>query len=264
MSASRPSLLAPATAAILIAQQVASNASRDGLFLSSFAVTVFPYFMAGASLVAIPAAHASGRLLTRYGPARIAPVLLGLASILFFVEWTLLGWPRVASVLLYVHSVVLGAIGISAFWSLMNERFDPHSAKVLITRTAGAATLGGLLGGIGAERVAAILTPGALLLFLAMLGVLATVGAVAIARGTSAATRREEVSGDAPKPWTELRKTRLLRDLALVTVLGAAVAALADYFLKAEAVAWLGKGEPLVRFFGIFYAATVRAHSFCR
>jgi len=186
----------------------------------------------------------------------MAPILLAIGSVLFFSEWALLGWPRAASVLLYVHSSVLGAIGISTFWSLMNERFDPHSAKALIAKTAGAATLGGLLGGIGAERVAAILTPAALLLVLAMLGALASGAALAIARSPGAGHRSQEVTQEAPKPWSQLRHTRLLRDLALVTVLSAAVAALADYFLKAEAVAWLGKGDSLVRFFGIFYAAT--------
>ena len=206
--------------------------------------------------MAIPAAHASGRFLIRHGPARMAPVLLAIGSVLFVAEWALLGWPRAASALLYVHSSVLGAIGISTFWSVMNERFDPHSAKTLIAKTAGAATLGGLLGGIGAERVVAILTPGALLLILSGLGLLGAVGVMAIAHGPGAAIRSEAAAGEAPSPWSELRRTRLLRDLAFVTVLAAAVAALADYFLKANAVAWLGKGEPLVRFFGIFYAAT--------
>ena len=51
----------------------------------------------------------------------------------------------------------------------------------------------------------------------------------------------------------------LLRDLALVVALAAALAALVDYLLKAEVVSWFGKGEPLVRFFGFFYAGTALA-----
>ena len=51
----------------------------------------------------------------------------------------------------------------------------------------------------------------------------------------------------------------LLRDLALVVVAGAVLATLVDYALKVEAVAAFGKGEPLVRFFGLFYAATAAA-----
>ena len=62
--------------------------------------------------------------------------------------------PRIASAVLYFHTAVLSSIAISAFWSLLNERFDPHSAKALLARVAGAATFGGLLGGVGA-RVAA-------------------------------------------------------------------------------------------------------------
>ena len=164
-------LVAPLTAAALIAQQVGSNAIRDGLFLSWFPVTSLPYFIALSAILAIPAAQSSGRLLARFGPARVVPVVLGLSGVLFLAEWALLGWqPRAAAVLLYLHSSVLGAIAISAFWSLLNERFDPHSAKPLMAKVAAAATFGGLVGGVGAERAAALLPQGALLFVLGLAG----------------------------------------------------------------------------------------------
>ena len=122
--------MAPLTAAAIIAQQVGANAIRDGLFLTYFPVASLPYFMAGAAVLAMPAALFSGRWLTRLGPGRVVPF-------------------------------VLGAIAISGFWSLLNERFDPHSAKPLMAKVAAAATLGSLLGGVGAERVAALLPRGA-------------------------------------------------------------------------------------------------------
>ena len=59
--------------------------------------------------------------------------------------------------------------------------------------------------------------------------------------------------------WSEIRRVPLLRDLALVVALAAALAALVDYLLKAEVVSWFGKGEPLVRFFGFFYGGTALA-----
>ena len=153
----KPQLVAPLTAAALIAQQVGANAIRDGLFLSLFAVQSLPYFIAAAAVLAIVAAHFSGRLLTRLGPTRVVPALVAANAALFLVEWLLLGsQPRAAVVLLYLHSSVLGGIAISAFWSLLNERFDPHSAKPLMARVAGAATLGGFVGGVSAERVAAL------------------------------------------------------------------------------------------------------------
>jgi hypothetical protein len=256
VSESRVHVIAPLTAAALIAQQVGSNAIRDGLFLSHFSVTTLPYFIAGSALLAIPAAQASGRLLVRFGPNRVVPALLALSGALFLTEWALLGSkPRLAAVLLYLHSAVLGGIAISAFWSLLNERFDPHSAKPLLARVAAAATFGGLVGGVGAERVAALLSQGALLAVLGGTGAVCVGGAMFVGRGTprrkAAAEADESRSG-----WAEIRRVPLLRDLALVIALAAMLAALVDYVLKAEVVAYYGKGEPLVRFFGLFYAGT--------
>ncbi len=256
MSDARARYAAPATAAALVAQQVGANAARDGLLLSHFPVTAVPWFVAGTALLAVPASQGAGRLLLRFGPRRVVAGLVVASAVLFAAERALLApQPRAAAVLLYLHSTLLGAIAISAFWSLLNERLDPHSSKALLARVAAAASFGGLVGGIGAERVAATLSTGALLVVLALAGL----GALAGVLATGAGERRRPVgpAGDEPAgAWAAVRRVPLLRDLALVTVLGAALGALVDYLLKAEAVAWLGTGERLVRFFGLFYAAT--------
>jgi hypothetical protein len=253
----KTSVAAPLTAAALIAQQVGGNAIRDGLFLSHFPVQSLPYFMGGAALLAIGAAQLSGQLLARVGPVRLVPVLFATNASLFLVEWGLLGWqPRAAAALLYIHSVVLGAIAISSFWSLLNERFDPHSAKPLMTRVAAGATVGGFVGGVSAERVVALLPEGMLLPLLSLVGGLCVAGALAVGKGAPAGRERKTDPPEGDGLWTQLRQHRLLQDLALVVGLAAMVAALADYLLKAEAVASFGKGPQLVRFFGIFYSFT--------
>jgi ATP/ADP translocase len=250
-------VVTPVTAAALIAQQVASNALRDALFLTWFPVTSLPYFMAAAAVLAMPAAEASGRLLARFGPPRVVPVILGLSSVLFLAEWSLVGGhPRAASGLLYVHASVLGAIAISGLWSLLNERFDPHSAKALMARVAAAAAFGGLAGGVGAERVTALMSRGALFIVLALTGAACAAGALVIASGMPLRRARAEKEDERRSGWAEIRSVPLLRDLALVVALAAALAAVTDYLLKAEVVSWLGRGEPLVRFFGLFYAGT--------
>ena len=254
---SRVQLVAPLTATALVAQQVGSNAIRDGLFLSWFPVTSLPYVIALSAILAIPFARTSGRLLARFGPARVVPAVLGLSGALYLTEWWLLGrQPRVTSVLLYLHSSVLGALAISAFWSLLNERFDPHSAKPLLAKVAAAATFGGLVGGVGAERAAALLPRGALLVLLGLACVACTVGAFDVGRGTPLQRRGATGPTGSTAGWAGIRSTPLLRDLALVIALAAVLGALVDYVLKAEAVAYFGKGEPLVRFFGLFYAGT--------
>ena len=139
------------------------------------------------------------------------PALLSFGGALFLAEWALLvPQPRVAAVLLYLHSAVLGGIAISAFWSLLNERFDPHSAKPLLARVAAAATFGGLVGGIGAERVAALLSQGALLGVLGGTGVACMVGAVFVARGAPPrrASTDAEVACPDPNCPSRFRITR--------------------------------------------------------
>jgi ATP:ADP antiporter, AAA family len=251
-------LVAPLTACALIAQQVGANAMRDGLFLSLFKVQSLPYFMAAAAVLAIVAAQFSGRLLSRLGPARVVPGLIAVNGAFFLVEWVLLGiQPRAAAVLLYLHSSVMGGIAISSFWSLLNERFDPHSAKPLLARVAGAATFGGLIGGVSAERVAALLPEGSLLPLLALAGAACVLGAVTVGRGVPANRSTDaEAPNSSARPWAPFQQQPLLRNLAVVIALAALLGALVDYLLKAEAVVYFGRGQHLVRFFGLFYSAT--------
>jgi len=256
----KPGVAAPATAAALIAQQVAGNAIRDGLVLSLFPVKSLPYFMVGAAILAIAAARMSGLLLGRFGPRRVVPVFLGSNAALFVVEWVILGWePPVAAALLYLHSSVMGAIAISSYWSLLNERFDPHSAKPLMAKVAGAATFGGLIGGVSAERVAALLPQGSLLPMLGVLGALSVGGALAVGHGAPDRGHAGPDAADGAGALAQFRRQPLLRDLAAVIALAAMLAALVDYLLKAEAVAYFGPGPLLVRFFGLFYAGTALA-----
>src|SRR5262245_30868797 len=144
-----------------------------------------------------------------------------------------------------MHSTVLGAIAISSFWSLLNERFDPHSAKPLMARVAGAATFGGLIGGVSAERVAALFPQGTLLPVLALVGGICVAGGVALGKGPPASRSRGADKPDPGGGWTQVRRQPLLRHLAVVIALAAMLAALVDYLLKAEAVGYLGKGQPL-------------------
>ena len=257
MSDRKAYLVAPLTATALIAQQVGANAMRDGLFLSLFKVESLPYFMAAAAVLAIVATQFSGRLLTRLGPARVAPVLIAVNAAFFLIEWLLLALqPRAAAVLLYLHSSVMGGIAISSFWSLLNERFDPHAAKPLMARVAGAATFGGFLGGVSAERVAALLPEGSLLPLLAVVSGVCVAGAVTVGRGIPANRSLDREAPNGGGPWAPFKQQPLLRNLALVIASAALLGALVDYLLKAEAVVYFGRGQHLVRFFGLFYSAT--------
>src|SRR4030095_2984010 len=102
-----------------------------------------------------------------------APSVFFISSMLPMAEYRVMaGNPSLWSVLIYVHIVALGAILLSGFWSLMAETFDPRSAKQIFGRIAGGGTLGGIAGGLMAERIAALFSESSVLLLLAALHLL--------------------------------------------------------------------------------------------
>jgi undecaprenyl pyrophosphate phosphatase UppP len=136
-------------ATTMIAQQVAGKATRDALFLSNFDVTNLPKVVIAAAIASIAGVLLMSRLLSVISPIKLIPFVFGLSSLLYIGEWFLLDYrPGITSIALYLHMAVFGAILISGFWSIINERFDPHSAKQRVARIAAAAALGGVIGGV--------------------------------------------------------------------------------------------------------------------
>lgn len=249
-------VVAPATALAMLAVQVGANATRDALFLSSFPVTDLPWFVAASATVTFGVARATGALLERHGPRRLVPAGFALGGALFVTEaWLLTARPAAAAVVLYFHATVLGAIVTSMFWSLLNERFDPHVARGLFSRVAGAATLGAVLGGTGVAVLAQQRTVGVVLAVLATGAAACAGGASLLGHGGDSSPlgpRHSGIQGDSTEP----SRTPYVRRLAVLATLAALVGTLCDYLLKADVVAYVAEGAGLVRFFGLFYAAT--------
>jgi hypothetical protein len=254
-------LSATLAAAAMIAFQVGSKATRDALFLSNFAVSDLPVMVMVAAAVSMAMVIPSTVAMARLGPARLMPAAFLLSGALNLVEWGLVTpAPRVTAVLFYLHLAAFGAILISGFWSLVNESLDPRTAKKSIGRIGAGATLGGLLGGILAERVGQYFSVSTMLPLLAGLHLLCAWGVATLARHhdrhaakvESKSSRREA----ALAPLTGLqtvKQTPYLRNLAALVLMGAVGAGLLDFVLKAQASAVLSDGEALLRFFGIFY-----------
>lgn len=240
------------SATLMIAHQVGGKATRDAIFLSQYDVTELPKMVIAAALLSMLAVVVMSRLITSFGPHRIVPAAFLFSAGLFAGNWYLYGTgPQLAAITLYLQMAVFGAVLISGFWSVVNERFDPHTAKRTIARVAAAATLGGVLGGFMADRVAALLDARAMLVVLASLHVACCVTVFAIGSGRAAA----------PQPGVEvdsgiqiLFRNRYLLMMGLLMVLVAALAALVDYAFKAEAARRITERDALVGFFGRFYA----------
>ncbi len=251
-------------AAVMIANHVGGRATRDALFLSNFDITALPVMLIGASLFSIATIVGFSQAMPRLSPQRFVPWSFGLSAVFLLAEWWLLSMsPRLAAVAVYLHLAVLGSFLISGFWSIINERFDPRTAKKRISRIAGAATVGGLVGGILAERVAVLLSVSTMLPLLALMHLFCAwrLGVLRPLPGTGPPRVASPPVVDPPSQPTRsgfriVAQESYLRSLAVMVLLGTVSAALIDYVFKAQAAARYQQGEDLMRFFAVFYMAT--------
>jgi hypothetical protein len=246
----RAGWIATATALVVVAGFVAGKAARDAILLSNFDIKTLPIFIAISAAIALPIILATGKLMARFGPARLMPVLNLISAASAVVEWLLLArYPRPVTIAIYFHLSISGAVLVSGFWSIINERFDVQRAKRHIGRIGMGATLGGITGGMIAQGTAVYLAPDAILLVLA---------ALQLACATTLYLSREPSIQRPSTPRFALgvvTRSRLLRNLGIVVVLGAVAAGVLDYVFKADIVATASNGG-LLRSLAIYYTVT--------
>lgn len=238
-------------AASMIAHLVVAKAARDALFLSTFHVDLLPRATIAAAGASLVSAVVAARAVARFGPGPVLSAALVASALLHGGEWSLLrASPGAAAVLLYVHVGLLGAATITAFWSLVNERFDPHAAKREVARITMGGTLGGVLGGVVAWQLGGAAGVPALLVVLALLDVGSAVAATPLRPAVTSPGPPASVSSG----FEFLVRVPYLRQLALVVALCAMASAMLDYVLGARAVEVFRQGPELVAFFALFHA----------
>lgn len=245
-------------AAAVTAEFVGGKATRDALFLTSLGPAALPamFIATGLCSMALVAAHlGAGR---RFGPATLVPGSFAASGVLFVLEW----WfrpaaPAATAVVIYLHVSGAGPLLASGFWLVASERFDPSTAKVRFGQIAGAGTLGGLLGALLSERVAAQFGAPSMLLFLAALQFLAAFWVRGLSRRLKAFPATVPPS---PAPLGSGLRAAVeaphLRHLMALVLLGTTAAALLEYLFKTSAVQSFGTGDALLRFFAVYYAGT--------
>jgi hypothetical protein len=249
---------------VVTAQFIAGKATRDALYLANHDVTSLPAMVIVTSLVSILLVVGSSKGLKTIAPADFVPLAFASSAVLLVAEWALLrAAPKIASQLIYLQISGVGPMLGSGFWLIASDRFDPRTAKLYYGRIAGAGTLGGLLGGVVSERVAASLDSSAMLPILAVTNLAAAWLIRRLApserghRHTEPADISPELSSSPPRSGLRvLANARYLGSLAVLVLLGTTGAALIDYVFKLQAVSTFGRGEALLRFFAIYYAAT--------
>jgi ATP/ADP translocase len=256
----RAAIIAAAAAAVIITFQLAGKATRDALFLSTFGVAALPSMVIVAAVLSGTLTILLARVMARSLPARLVPRLFLLSALLLSAEWGLASEaPRATAVLVYLHLTALGAILVSGFWAMVNERFDPSTARRSIGRITAGASIGGLLGGLLPERVGSVLPVTAMLPILTLLQLVAAVLVLGIERGADRqfVEPRDDAAPEAVLPATRiLRNSSYLLSLALLVALTSTAEGVLDYVFKARAASAAPNGEQLLRFFAAFYTAT--------
>src|SRR4051812_44014987 len=122
-------------ALIVVAAFIVSKTARDAILLAHFNVKTLPIFIAISAVMSLPVILVAGRLMTRYGPARLIPWINGVSAVLAMGEWMLLqSYPRPIAALVFFHLAIAGSVLASGFWSIVNERFEVQNAKRHIGR----------------------------------------------------------------------------------------------------------------------------------
>jgi hypothetical protein len=243
----------PATiaSASLVAQLVAGKATRDALFLTNFELKLLPAAMIGAATLSALSVIVMSRVLTRAGPARVVPATFAASAVLFLVEWSIsLKSEHATAIAVYAHTAIFGTAIGSAFWSLVNERFDPHEAKQLVGRITSGGTIGGVVGGLLVWRASEHLS---VPMMLALLAAMSVVGLWGSLRMGAAHRRRPKAQAIVTRGGIGvLGETPYLRHLALLVAAGAIIQALLDWLLSAHATAHYGPNTGLLGFFAFF------------
>ena len=255
-------LTAACCAAAVTAQFVAGKAMRDALFLTSLDVTALPAMLIATSFCSLFLVALNSRAAGRLAPATLVPASFALSGMLFLVEWLLRPTaPTIAAIVVYLHISGAGPLLASGFWLISSERFDPRTAKKRFGQLAGAGTLGGLVSALVAERVASLFGTPAILPLLTGLQFACAILVRRLAAGSTRPALAMPVDAPAASASTRsglrvIAEAPYLRHLAMLVLLGTTGAALVDYLFKVHAVDTFGRGDQLLRFFALYYAAT--------
>jgi hypothetical protein len=234
----------------LSALTVTAKSTRDALFCASFPTAELPKTMvAGAALSALFALGMAG-ISRQRGPARVLPLFLCVNAMAFAIEHALLdNAPRAVALFIYLHVSAVTGLILSGFWSVVNERFDPHALRLSISRIGLGGTLGGFVGGLSAERIAAWAGARHTLIELAAFS---TIAAFMMRRLSASSSLSAPVS-DAPQ---SAFGSDYLRQIALFVGLTTLSSSVVDFAFKARAMERFASPEGLMQFFAVFYTAT--------
>jgi len=123
-----------------------------------------------------------------------------------------------------------------------------------VSRIGAGAALGGIAGGLAADRVATLLDLPSMLIILGVVNLLTALGATRIVTKSSV-----ESDSSAEQWWFGIKSISsdsYLRHIASLVIGVAVIGALVEYTFKSETASWMRDDASLMSFFAVFYTAT--------
>jgi hypothetical protein len=244
--------IAMATAATMIAHQVAAKALRDAAFLSAWPATSLPLMTLVTAAATIALVPTFSRVLDRVPPVKVVAAGFALSAAGHAAEWAFFDAGRWVAIIIYLHLAAVGAILLSGFWSLIAERFDPAGARAAYGRITAAGMVGGIASSVVVHRIATEAGSASVLALLTLLHLLCTCGVVIMGRTPPLLPRAQERRDERPG-LRETIRTPYIRTIAGFVIVTAASSTVLDFLLKSSAREALGAGPDLLRFFALYY-----------
>jgi len=253
-----------ACAAGVGAQFVAGKAARDALYLANLDITTLPSMVIATAVVSLLLVAALSKALSGRAPEIVIPVIFVANAVLLLAAWRLAASePLWAARAVYLQISGVGPMLGSGFWLIVTERFDPRTARERFGQITAVGTLSGMLAALAGARIAALFGVVSMLPVLAALSAFCGWQIRQLAKITQAgSSQRAADQQDTPTNRPSQSALRVVtqspyvRDLAMMVLVGTVSATLADYAFKLQAVAVLGQGAALMRFFSFYYGAT--------
>jgi AAA family ATP:ADP antiporter len=257
-------IAALACAAGVGAQFVAGKATRDALYLANLDITTLPSMVIATAVVSLLLVAASSKALNRRAPQIVIPAIFAAHAVLLLVEWGLTSAAPVwASRAVYLQISGIGPMLGSGFWLIVTERFDPRTARERFGQITAVGTLSGMLAALAGARLAALFGVASMLPVLAAISGFSAWQIRRLATMTQAGSSHSAQGRDSHPPTRPLQsplrvvtQSPYVRSLAMLVLVGTVSATLVDYAFKLQAVAALGQGAALMRFFSFYYGAT--------
>ena len=261
-----PVLTAMICAAAVTAQFVAGKATRDALYLANLDVTSLPMMIVATSIFSIAMVAVASKLLGAVSPATFVPLAFLVSSgLLLLVEWALChacsARRRSRRLPADLRHRSAARLGLLAHRHRAFRSRAPRRRR--FGQIAGAGTFGGLLGGLFAERVARHLRRRRpCFRSLAVMNLLCAwqirqpgAGTADVARAIRRQRARLRSAADSVGPSRASRGALPAQPRRARRCSARSARRSSTTSSRSQAVATFGRGDALLRFFAMYYAA---------